>query len=170
MKNPSILKIVFLLAGAAGFGALYWLFLETIQPSIVNRIYNCDYCDRCANVLYNKEQIILAFCAALAGAVAGLLNARGFRGVLKTIAAGYLCFQFYSLLTIWSVVRAEECTALHRPRIFPLVALGFLIVDMLIRSGVWAFFCAVPLLIFSFVQPVFFGRDDDFQRLDLGLK
>jgi hypothetical protein len=151
---------------AVTFGVIYWMFLENIQSAIVNRIYNCDFCDRCANILYDKEQIVLAFCAALALLVGGFLKMKGWRGVLKTIAVSYLCFQVYSLVTIWSVIRSEECTALHRPRMFPIVALVFLLIDMLITSAAWAGICAAPLAVFNLSRAIIFPGEDDSQRVD----
>lgn len=166
-RNFSARRILPRIPAAILFGAAYWLFLEFIQPEIVNRIYNCSFCERCANILYDKEQLVLAACAGLALFVAAFLKIRGFKGVLKIIAVSYLCFQVYSLLTIWSVVTSRECTALHRPRIFPLVALVFLGVQLLITSGLWASLCAAPLLIFNALLSIVFEREKDFQSLDL---
>src|SRR5689334_10386499 len=131
MKNIRTKQIVLQSLFALAFGAGFWLLLEALQPEIVNRIYNCGYCDRCANILYDREQLVLAFCAGLAFLAVAFLKLRGFKGVLKTLAVSFLCFQIYSLSTAWSVARAEECTALHRTRAPFLLPLIFLGIDLL---------------------------------------
>jgi hypothetical protein len=144
--------------------------LEAIQPEIVNRIYNCDYCERCANILYDREQVMLALCAALACFALGFVKTKGFGGVFKTFGVTYLAFQVYSVWTIRSVVFSHECTALHRPRIFPLVALFILVVDMLLTTAVWSAICAAPLAVFNLARSIVFSREEEFQKLDLELR
>jgi hypothetical protein len=170
MKNINNQNALICLPLAVIYGALYWGLLENIQPAIVNQIYNCSYCERCANILYDREQVVLALCAALAGAAVGLLRFKGFGGVFKTIFVTYLAFQVYSVWTIRSVIFAHECTALHRERIFPVVALVILVINMLLTSAVWAGICAAPLVLFNLVRTLVFTEKDEVQKLDLGLR
>lgn len=171
MKKINYRKLLIYLLCAPVYGAVFWMFLESIQPEIVNQIYNCNYCERCANILYDREQVVLAFCAALACFGLGFIKTKGFRGVLKTIGVNLLAFQVYSLLTIRSVILAHECTALHRERSFPIFVLIILLISTAITSAVWAGICAVPFVVFNIARALAFSeKDDDLQRLDLGLR
>lgn len=167
MKQKAILKLLALAAIAPVFGYVYWTFLELLQPGIANQIYGCGFCSRCANILYDREQIVLAFCAGLAFVAAGFQKTGGSRGVLKTAAATYLSFQIYSLATVWSTLKAEECTALHRIRVFPIAALILLLIEMLIISGFWAAICAAPLVLCNLIRSLVFRDDEQFPKLGL---
>jgi hypothetical protein len=162
-------RILLRLGLAALFGSAYYLFLEWIQPLAIETIYNCDSCARCANLLFDREQPILAVCAGLALFILGFLTIRGFRGGLKTLAVSFLVFQVYSLLTIWSVLRSEECTALYRVRAPFVIAVVLLGIEILMLSGLWAGLCALPILSFQALRSTVFADDED-QPLDLGLR
>jgi hypothetical protein len=87
--------------------------------------------------------------------------------MVKTVAVSYLCFQVYSLLTAWSVMRSEECTALLRVRApFP-IAVVVLGIELLMISGLWASLCAAPILAFNALRFNVFAADDEVQSLDL---
>jgi hypothetical protein len=169
MKKASILKLFAPLVCAPFFGAAYWAFLERFQTAFVNAIHG-TCCERCANILYDREQIPLAVCAALAFALAGLVNTKGWKGILKTLALVYLSFQIYSLLVAWSVMQAEECTALHRVRAFPLLSFAILIIYLLFLSGFWATLCAAPIVVFNLFRRLVLNGKDDGKPLDMGLK
>ena len=170
MVKINYTKALIHLPFAALYGAIYWLFLEKIQPDIVNKIYNCSFCERCANILYDREQIVLAYSAALACVGLAFVKTRGFTGVFKTVGVTYLAFQVYSLITIRSVILGQECTALHRERIFPVVALVILLINMAITSAVWAGICAAPLVFFNIVRSLITADREDSEPLDLGLR
>jgi len=169
MKKPSTLKIFLPLVIAPLFGIAYWAFLESFQPGFVDSLHG-TCCTRCANILYDREQIPLAFCAAVAFALAGLINTQGLKGILKTLLITYLIFQIHSLLVILSVAHAEECTALHRVRAPALASLTILVIYLLIVTGFWAGFCAAPIVAFNLLRAIVFSGKADSEPLDLGLK
>ena len=72
------------------FGAVFWMFLELFQTAIINLRFSC--CERCGNILFAREQLILALCAMLSFLGAALLKIKGWKGVLKTLAVSVLCF------------------------------------------------------------------------------
>lgn len=169
MRQLPFLKIFVPFALAPLFGAVYWLFLDSFQTAFTGAIHG-DCCDRCANILYDREQPVLAFCAAVAFVLTGLVAAKGWKGIFKTFLITQLSFQIYSLLVIWSVARVEECTALHRVRAPAPVSLTILVVYLLIITGFWAALCTVPLIAFNSLRAAVFPAPDDRATLDLGLK
>ena len=79
------------------FGAVFWMFLELLQTTVVNLRFGC--CERCENILFAREHLILALCAMLSFLAAARLKTKGWKGILKTLAVSSLCFQIYFVLT-----------------------------------------------------------------------
>ena len=83
-----------------------------------------------------------------------LLKIKGWKGVLKTLAVTFLCFQIYFLPTKCSAFQSAECAALNYPHGSP----PFLNeIAMEIFSGVWAGFCAVTIIIYQKINSNVFG-------------
>ena len=72
------------------FGAVFWMFLELLQTTVVNLRFGC--CERRGNILFDDEQTIFAFCAMLSLLVLAFLKIKGWSGVFKTLAVSVLCF------------------------------------------------------------------------------
>src|SRR4051812_43748397 len=146
--NIQTIQVVRNLIFAIIFGAMYWWFLEFIQPAVVDYKFSC--CVRCGNILFDREQPILAFCAALSLLIFAFLNISGWKGILKTLAVSFSCFYLYWVFTYFMAhpVR-RECTALNYPR----GALPFFNeVAMLIMSAIWASVCAAVLLFYQGIK------------------
>ncbi len=145
-----ILTVLTKIAFAIIFGALFWWFLESFQPDIVNYKFSC--CERCGNILFEREQPILAFCAGLAFLVSAFLKVKGWKVILVTIGISFLCFYPYWLFTYWTAHSHQECTALNYPR----RGLPFFNeFTMFIISGFWASLCAAALLIVQGISLIF---------------
>ena len=155
-------KILLNLAAALVFGALFWYFLETVQPGLVHLKFAC--CDRCGNILYDVEKPILTYCAALAFFCSTFLKLRGWTVILKAFAISWLCFQIYFVMTFWSGIHYEECTALNYPRgLFPIIGA----IGMEIETLIWAMICSAVFLVFNQCRKAF---DPDTSNLISGIK
>lgn len=148
---------------AAIFGAFFLLLPEFIQPLIAGLLYGCGDggCHRCADILDDRAQPVLAFCAALSFYVSSFFQSKGFRGILKIFAVAILCFQIYTLLTLWSVACGQECTALLRPRRSPMF---LTVIILLSTSGAWAGVCAAALIFYNKIRASVFSGRKDFQK------
>ena len=142
--NIQTIQVLKNLLFAVIFGALFWLFLELIQSAFVNSRFSC--CERCGNILFDAEQTILAFCAALSFFAVSFLKINGWKGVLKTLAVSFLCFQIYFLMTKWNASQSAECAALDYPRGSPLFLNEFV---MEIFTGFWSIICAAALIAYQ---------------------
>ncbi len=142
--NVQPVRIIKAFVLAVIFGAMFWLFLELIQTTVVNLRFSC--CERCGNILFDREQPILAFCAALSLLVFAFLKIKGWKGILKTLAVSFSCFLLYWLMTLVSGQNHEECSLLNYPN-GRLPSLNEIV--MLVVSGFWAGICAAALMIYQ---------------------
>ena len=155
-QTLQIIKILKNIVFAIVFGAMFWWFLEFIQTITVNYKFSC--CERCGNILFDREQPILAFCAALSCLILAFLKINGWRGILKTLAVTFACFYIYWLFTYISGHPRQECNALNYPR----GALPFFNeLAMYIVSGIWASICSVALIIYQGIRIIFSSKMTD---------
>jgi Ca2+/Na+ antiporter len=156
MRN-TIIKVAKILAKiifAIIFGAMFWWFLEYFQLDIVTYKFSC--CERCGNILFDREQPILAVCAGLAFFILAFLRVNDWKFILVTLAVAFLCFYPYWIFTFWTGHPRQECTALNYPRgSFPFINE----IVMLIISGFWAGLCALPLLIIRGTRTLFYSEE-----------
>lgn len=132
------------------FGAAFWYFLENLQAAIVNYRFSC--CDRCGNILFDREQPVLAVCAGLSLLIFALLKINGWKGIVKTLAITFLCFYPYWLFTyILAHPVRQECTALNYPRgNLPF----FNEIAQMAVSIFWAGICAAVLLFYQGIKTI----------------
>jgi hypothetical protein len=148
---------------AAVFGAFFWLLSEFTQPPVADLLYGCGAgdCRYCADILYDRAQPVLAFCAALSFYFRRFFQSTGFRGILKIVAVAVLCFQIYTVLIIWSVASRQECTSLLRPRMFPMF---LAVITSFLVSAVWAGICAAALIVYYKISASSSSVKEDFQK------
>ena len=145
--NIQIASILKNLVFAVIFGAMFWVFLELIQTAFVDSRFSC--CERCGNILFDREQVILAFCAMISFLLTAFLNFKDWKGFLKTLAVSFLCFQIYFLITKWSALQSAECSALNYPRGSPFGLNEFV---MEAFTGIWATICAAVLIVYQQIR------------------
>ena len=91
------------------------------------------------------------------------LNIRGWKVIPKTFAVSWLAFQIYWLMTLWSGIHYQECTALNYPRgLFPI----FGGIAMQIEATVWSLICAAIFLVYNQCRKVVVPNEaDDFLKI-----
>jgi hypothetical protein len=138
------------LAASILVGLSFWYFLETIQADMVTWQSSC--CERCANIIYDIDQPIIAFCTGLAFFASTFLAVRGWTVIFKAIAVCWGCFQIYWFMTFWAAIHYRECTAINYPKgLFPILG-G---ISMEIETTVWALACAAIFLIYNQCRKLF---------------
>ncbi len=168
MKGTPAKRIFLKTVAASLFGAAFWLFQEAVQAGAAAMLYGCgDGCERCANILYDRAQIICAVSAALAALCWSHLKVSGFKGIIKTLFVCWLSFQTFSIWTAWHLLQRSPCTALYSPG--PVGSAGYLVVGMalLFQSLYWALMCALALLVFNVIRRWLSSREGDVQSLNL---
>lgn len=145
-----LVPIVLNLVLAVIFGALFWYFLERVQADFVQWKSAC--CERCANIVYDIGQPIIAFCGGLSFFVSSFFAVRGWKIIFKAIATSWLCFQIYWFMTFWAAIHYRECTAINYPKgLFPILG-G---ISMQIETIVWAVSTAIIFLLYNVIRWVF---------------
>jgi hypothetical protein len=168
MEETEAKRILTGVVGACLFGAAFWWFQELVQTNAAKALYGCgDGCERCANILYDRAQLVSVASAALAALWFSFLNARGFRGIIKTFFVCWLSFQAFSIWTAWHLFERSECTALYSPG--PVGPAGYVVVALVLlyQSAYWAIRCALALLVCNAIRRWLASREDDVQSLDL---
>jgi hypothetical protein len=168
MKGTQAKHFFLKIIAAAVFGAAFWLFQEAVQARAATMLYGCgDGCERCANILYDRAQIICAVSAALAALWWSHLKVSGFKGIIKTLLVCGLSFQTFSIWTAWHLSQRSPCTALYSPG--PIGSAGYVVVGLvlLFQSLYWAIMCALALLVFNAIRRALASRAGDVQSLNL---
>ncbi len=168
MKSTQAQRIFMGIVAACVFGAAFWWFQELVQAGAAHTLYGCgDGCERCANILYDRAQMVSAASAALAALWWSFLNVRGFKGIIKTFFVCWLSFQAFSIWTAWHLFERSECTALYSPG--PVGVAGYPVVGLVLlyQSAYWAIQCALALLVCNVIRRWLSSREDDVQSLNL---
>ncbi|HEX3102725.1 MAG TPA: hypothetical protein VHQ01_13065 [Pyrinomonadaceae bacterium] len=142
----SSIKTSHKILAAFGFGGGYWVLIGLTPLGYAFEGVDCW--DLGAEpFLFGRDQLVLSVCAAISFLAISFLTISGWKGVLKTIAVTYFCFQIYTVFAVQDYIFHYQCFFPLRITEIPAEYYPGLILSRMVLAGYWTVIYLIPLAI-----------------------